>query len=138
VLDCIIQVIRNLPEGHLEEVQALRYPMRLEDKETYTIPFTRVCYIEQTDFRETDAKDYYGLAPNKSVMLRYTLSSIGSALLSPVCTEAPLHARAPRTMRVVLNAWVLDVGTGASSRARNAGMRILSSMSATRRMPTVS
>lgn len=26
---------------------------------------------QETDFRETDSKDYYGLAPGKSVMLRY-------------------------------------------------------------------
>jgi glutaminyl-tRNA synthetase len=35
------------------------------------VPFTRVVYIEETDFREADSKDYYGLAPGKAVMLRW-------------------------------------------------------------------
>lgn len=34
------------------------------------VPFSRVLYIEQSDFRLVDSKDYYGLAPGKSVMLR--------------------------------------------------------------------
>jgi hypothetical protein len=38
--------------------------------EGYRLPFTRVLYIEATDFREDDSKDYYGLAPGKTVMLR--------------------------------------------------------------------
>jgi hypothetical protein len=39
--------------------------------EGYKVPFTRVVYIEETDFREADSKDYYGLAPGKAVMLRW-------------------------------------------------------------------
>jgi len=35
------------------------------------VPFTRVVYIEATDFRLQDSKDYYGLAPGKSAMLRW-------------------------------------------------------------------
>lgn len=38
---------------------------------TYQVPFTRVVYIEQDDFREQDQKKYFGLAPGKSVLLRY-------------------------------------------------------------------
>lgn len=34
------------------------------------IPFSKVVYIEQSDFRMKDSKDYYGLAPGKSVLLR--------------------------------------------------------------------
>lgn len=63
-----LQVIGNLEDSHMEEVKALDFPGRSE--EGYMVPFTKVCYIEATDFRETDAKDYYGLAPGKSVMLR--------------------------------------------------------------------
>ena len=47
---------------------AQRFPGRSD--EGYRVPFTRTVYIESTDFRPTDAKDYYGLAPGKSVMLR--------------------------------------------------------------------
>ncbi|KAK6157682.1 hypothetical protein DH2020_011930 [Rehmannia glutinosa] len=35
------------------------------------IPFSKVVYIEKSDFRMKDSKDYYGLAPGKSVLLRY-------------------------------------------------------------------
>ncbi|XP_012833334.1 PREDICTED: glutamine--tRNA ligase [Erythranthe guttata] len=35
------------------------------------VPFSKVVYIEQSDFRMKDSKDYYGLAPGKSVLLRY-------------------------------------------------------------------
>ena len=38
--------------------------------ETYQVPFTRVVYIEQDDFREQDQKKYFGLAPGKTVLLR--------------------------------------------------------------------
>lgn len=39
--------------------------------DTYSVPFTRVVYIEADDFREEDpGKKYYGLAPGKSVLLR--------------------------------------------------------------------
>lgn len=34
------------------------------------VPFSKVVYIEQSDFRTKDSKDYYGLAPGKSVLLR--------------------------------------------------------------------
>ncbi|KAK8970420.1 hypothetical protein KSP40_PGU009045 [Platanthera guangdongensis] len=37
----------------------------------YKVPFTRVVYIERTDFRLKDSKDYYGFAPGKTVLLRY-------------------------------------------------------------------
>lgn len=35
------------------------------------IPFSKTVYIERSDFRLKDSKDYYGLAPGKSVLLRY-------------------------------------------------------------------
>ncbi len=62
-------VITNLPDSHFEEVEAKFFPGRSDDG--YKVPFTKLVYIENTDFRETDEKNYYGLAPGKSVMLRY-------------------------------------------------------------------
>ncbi|MFS8004953.1 putative glutamine--tRNA ligase [Helianthus anomalus] len=35
------------------------------------VPFSNVIYIEQTDFRMKDSKDYCGLAPGKVVLLRW-------------------------------------------------------------------
>jgi glutaminyl-tRNA synthetase len=69
-----VQVITNLPDDHVEHVRALNFPGRLDDG--YDVPFSKVCYIESSDFREQDARDYYGLAPGKSVMLRCAASSL--------------------------------------------------------------
>jgi glutaminyl-tRNA synthetase len=81
-----VQVIDNLEDGHSEEVKALRFPGRSE--EGYTVPFTKVCYIEASDFRESDSKDYYGLAPGKSVMLRHASdSSTACSVHSVPCTS---------------------------------------------------
>ncbi|CAD7697335.1 unnamed protein product [Ostreobium quekettii] len=62
-------IITNLPDDHYEEVVAQRFPGRKGD--TYKVPFSKIVYIEATDFREVDSKDYYGLAPGKAIMLRY-------------------------------------------------------------------
>lgn len=62
-------VLTNVPEGRVEAVRALHFPGRAESG--YDVPFSRVVYIEATDFRLEDAKDYYGLAPGKSAMLRW-------------------------------------------------------------------
>jgi len=71
-------VLTNLPAGIIEHLPALAYPQRAAAdeaaglaSETYPVPFGRVLYIEQTDFRLTDAKGYFGLAPGKRVLLRY-------------------------------------------------------------------
>ena len=62
-------VISNVPDDHMEYVTAQVFPGRSEDG--YQVPFTKIVYIESTDFRKEDAKGYYGLAPGKTVMLRY-------------------------------------------------------------------
>ncbi|KAL3695146.1 hypothetical protein R1sor_008797 [Riccia sorocarpa] len=74
VLKPLKVVITNMDENKVEELDAKPWPEAKEGDratETYKIPFSRVLYIEQSDFRMKDSKDYYGLAPNKSVMLRY-------------------------------------------------------------------
>jgi len=63
-------VIENYPEGQVEEVEAVNNP---EDPlmGTRKVPFSRVLYIEQDDFREDPPKQYYRLAPGREVRLRY-------------------------------------------------------------------
>eukprot|EP00879_Flechtneria_rotunda_P016202 GHRR01016947.1.p1 GENE.GHRR01016947.1~~GHRR01016947.1.p1 ORF type:complete len:386 (+),score=110.34 GHRR01016947.1:993-2150(+) len=63
-------VLTNVPEQHSSTVRGATLPGRPES-EPYPLPFSRVVYIEATDFRLQDSKDYYGLAPGKSAMLRY-------------------------------------------------------------------
>ena len=63
-------VIDNFPEDLVEEVEAVNNP---EDAGmgTRKVPFSRVLYIEQEDFREDPPKQYYRLAPGREVRLRY-------------------------------------------------------------------
>jgi glutaminyl-tRNA synthetase len=63
-------VIDNYPEGHAEEMDAVNNP---EDASAGTrkVPFSRVLYIEQDDFRENPPKQYYRLSPGREVRLRY-------------------------------------------------------------------
>jgi glutaminyl-tRNA synthetase len=63
-------VIDNYPEGQVEEMDAVNNP---EDPSAGTrkVPFSRVLYIEQDDFREDPPKQYYRLSPGKEVRLRY-------------------------------------------------------------------
>ncbi len=63
-------VIDNFPEGRVEELEAVNNP---EDPSagTRTVPFSRVIYIEQDDFREIPPKKFYRLAPGQEVRLRY-------------------------------------------------------------------
>jgi glutaminyl-tRNA synthetase len=63
-------VIDNYPEDLVEELDALNNP---EDPGmgTRKVPFSRVLYIEQEDFREDPPKKFYRLAPGREVRLRY-------------------------------------------------------------------
>ncbi|HZR28672.1 MAG TPA: glutamine--tRNA ligase/YqeY domain fusion protein [Terriglobales bacterium] len=63
-------VIDNYPEGQVEEMDAINNP---EDPTAGTrkVPFSRVLYIEQDDFREEPPKGYYRLSPGREVRLRY-------------------------------------------------------------------
>ncbi|MBI3781488.1 MAG: glutamine--tRNA ligase/YqeY domain fusion protein [candidate division NC10 bacterium] len=71
VLKPLRVVIENFPDGHVEDVAAVNNP---EDPSagTRTVPFSRVLYIEQDDFRENPPPKYYRLAPGREVRLRYT------------------------------------------------------------------
>jgi len=70
VLNPLKVVLTNYPEGIVEELEAINNP---EDEKmgTRKIPFSRVIYIEQTDFMENPSKKYYRLSPGKEVRLRY-------------------------------------------------------------------
>jgi glutaminyl-tRNA synthetase len=63
-------VIENYPENQTEELDAINNP---EDPAggTRKVPFSRVLYIEQEDFREDPPKKFFRLAPGREVRLRY-------------------------------------------------------------------
>jgi len=63
-------VLENYPEEQVEELEAVNNP---EDPTmgTRKVPFSRVLYIEQDDFREEPPKGFFRLSPEKEVRLRY-------------------------------------------------------------------
>jgi glutaminyl-tRNA synthetase len=63
-------VIDNYPDGQVEEMEAVNNP---EDSNAGTrkVPFSRVLYIEQDDFREDPPRQYHRLSPGREVRLRY-------------------------------------------------------------------
>jgi len=63
-------IIDNYPEDKIEELEAINNPEDLS-MGTRKIPFSKVLYIEQDDFREEPPKKFYRLAPGREVRLRY-------------------------------------------------------------------
>jgi glutaminyl-tRNA synthetase len=63
-------VIENYPEGQAEDLEAVNNP---EDAAmgTRKVPFSRVLYIEQDDFRENPPKKFFRLSPGQEVRLRW-------------------------------------------------------------------
>jgi len=62
-------VIDNYPQSQVEELAAVNNP---EDPNAGTrkVPFSRVLYIEQDDFREDPPKQFFRLSPGREVRLR--------------------------------------------------------------------
>jgi glutaminyl-tRNA synthetase len=70
VLKPLRVVIDNYPGDLVEEMDAVNNP---EDASAGSrkVPFSKVLYIEQEDFREDPPKQFYRLAPGREVRLRY-------------------------------------------------------------------
>ncbi len=70
VLNPLKVIIDNYPEDQMEELDAVNNP---EDSTmgSRKVPFSRVLYIEQEDFREDPPKKFFRLAPDREVRLRY-------------------------------------------------------------------
>ncbi|MFO0904617.1 MAG: glutamine--tRNA ligase/YqeY domain fusion protein [Pirellulales bacterium] len=70
VLNPIKVVITNFPEGHVDQLEAQNNP---EDPSAGSriVPFSRVLYIEQDDFREVPPKKFFRLSPGTEVRLRW-------------------------------------------------------------------
>ena len=70
VLSPLRLVVDNYPEGQVEYMDAVNNP---EDAAAGArkVPFSRVLYIEQDDFRETAPKKFFRMTPGQEVRLRY-------------------------------------------------------------------
>jgi glutaminyl-tRNA synthetase len=62
--------IDNYPDDLVEEMDAVNNPED-ESQGRRRVPFSKVLYIEQDDFREDPPKQYFRLAPGREVRLRY-------------------------------------------------------------------
>jgi glutaminyl-tRNA synthetase len=63
-------VIDNYPDDQVEEMSAVNNPED-ETAGTRKVPFSKVIYIEQDDFRETPPPKYFRLYPGNEIRLRY-------------------------------------------------------------------
>jgi glutaminyl-tRNA synthetase len=90
-------VIENYPDGQVEQMDVANNP---EDPSAGTrkVPFSRVLYIEQDDFREDPPKKFFRLAPGREVRLRsaYLVTCrevvkdpVTGAIVRLVCTYDP-------------------------------------------------
>jgi glutaminyl-tRNA synthetase len=70
VLKPLKVVIDNYPENQVERLEAYNNPEDL-DMGTRQVPFSKILYIEQDDFREDPPKKFFRLAPGREVRLRY-------------------------------------------------------------------
>jgi len=96
VLNPLRVVIDNYPEGQVEEIEAVNNP---EDESAgkRKVPFSRVLYIEQDDFREEPPKQFYRLSPGREVRLRYgyfitctgVVNNDAGAIVEVHCTYDP-------------------------------------------------
>ncbi|MBI1766591.1 MAG: glutamine--tRNA ligase/YqeY domain fusion protein [Acidobacteria bacterium] len=70
VLKPLKVVLTNYPDDQVEEMDAVNNP---EDASAGSrkIPFSKVLYIEQDDFREVPPPKFYRLSPGKEARLRY-------------------------------------------------------------------
>jgi len=70
VLHPLKVVLVNYPEDLVEELEAVNNP---EDAEAGTrkVPFSKILYIDQNDFREFPPEKFFRLAPGREVRLRY-------------------------------------------------------------------
>ena len=68
VLDPIPVTIDNLLDDYLEDIE-LPFSPKDPAMGSHIVPFTQTVYIDRSDFREVDSKDYFRLAPGKAVGL---------------------------------------------------------------------
>ncbi|KAK4530938.1 hypothetical protein CCYA_CCYA06G1795 [Cyanidiococcus yangmingshanensis] len=67
----LVNFAESHPAGDAVAIQVPNHP-KYPSMGTRTVWLTPLIYIERTDFRLQDSKDYYGLAPGKMALLRHT------------------------------------------------------------------
>ncbi len=85
-------VIENFPDGQVDELDAVNNP---EDPAAGTrkVPFSKVLYIEQDDFREVPPPGFFRLAPGREVRLRYAYFIKCERVVKDPVTGEPVELR---------------------------------------------
>ena len=93
VLHPLRVVIENYPEDQVEEMEAVNNP---EDSSmgSRRVPFSRLIYIEQDDFREVPPPKYRRLSPGVEVRLRYAYLITCTGVVKDLDTGEVLEVRA--------------------------------------------
>jgi glutaminyl-tRNA synthetase len=88
VVDPLKVTLINFPEGQTFDRTIPNHPSD-ESFGTRTLTVTSTVYIERSDFRLEDDKKYFGLAPNKTVHLKYgyNITCVGHTLVNGEVTE---------------------------------------------------
>jgi glutaminyl-tRNA synthetase len=92
VLKPLKVVLTNYPEGKVEELEAVNNPED-ESAGTRKVPFSRVLYIEQDDFREDPPKDFFRLGPGREVRLRWAFFVKCNEVVKDPATGAVIELR---------------------------------------------
>jgi glutaminyl-tRNA synthetase len=71
VIDPVKLIIQDMTADETIPLEAPVFPNKKDSKETYNLNLTRVVYMDRSDIRETDSKDFYGVTPGKTVRLKY-------------------------------------------------------------------
>lgn len=71
VLDPLKVVLTDLPEGHVETIDAPLWPEDLPGDETRALPLEREIYIERGDYADDPPDGWRRLAPGREVRLRH-------------------------------------------------------------------
>ncbi len=69
VLDPLKIVIENYPEDLVEEMDLMNHPQKKE-MGTRKVPFSKVLYVEKSDFMEDPPKKFFRLGPGREVRFR--------------------------------------------------------------------
>jgi glutaminyl-tRNA synthetase len=96
ILEPLRVVIENYPGDQEEECLAPNHPQK-PDWGNRSVPFSKIIYIERSDFMETPSKGYFRLSPGAEVRLRYAyvvkctnvLKDDGGEVVEIHCTYDP-------------------------------------------------
>ena len=71
ILDPVIIEIEDMKPGEKVEVIGLLFPNKKESSASYSMTLEREVFVDRSDVREVDSKDFYGIAPGKIIRLKY-------------------------------------------------------------------